>query len=83
VRIAPDLRLVMVGSPRDFAAHSRPATPQELEQHDCMALRLPTQSGLPGWEFSRGSRTVVSHVSGRLVFPRAPTEGAHSKALTG
>lgn len=70
VRIAPDLRLMVVGAPSYFAAHGRPATPQELERHDCITLRLPTHGGLLGWEFSHDSRTIVSHVSGRLVFNR-------------
>lgn len=70
VRIAPDLRLVVVGAPSYFAAHGRPTAPQELEQHDCITLRLPTHGGLLGWEFSNGNRMIVSHVSGRLVFNR-------------
>lgn len=70
VRIAPDLRLRVLGSPGYFQTHGRPTTPQGLEQHDCMTLRLPTHGGLLGWEFSRENRTIVGHVSGRLVFNR-------------
>ena len=69
VRITPDLRLV-VGAPSYFEAYGQPATPQALEQHDCITLRLPTHGDLLGWEFSRENRTIVSHVSGRLVFNR-------------
>lgn len=70
VRIAPDLRLVVVGAPGYFARHGRPEMPHEIDRHDCLTLRLPTHGGLLSWEFSHGSRTVVSHVSGRLVFNR-------------
>ncbi|MDM0029063.1 LysR family transcriptional regulator [Variovorax saccharolyticus] len=68
VRIAPDLRLVVVGAPSYFAEHGRPESPGELDKHDCIAMRLPTHGGLLNWEFSRGTRTVVNHVGGRLVF---------------
>ncbi|MDM0050441.1 LysR family transcriptional regulator [Variovorax sp. J22R115] len=68
VRISPDLRLAVVGAPHYFSEHGRPATPPELDTHDCITMRLPTHGGLLNWEFSQGNRTVVSHVSGRLVF---------------
>jgi DNA-binding transcriptional LysR family regulator len=68
VRIAPDLRLIVVGSPEYFADHPRPTSPQDLESHDCISLRLPTHGGLLPWEFRRGNRAVNVHVKGRLVF---------------
>ena len=68
VRIAPDMRLVVVGSPAYFERHPRPTTPQDLTGHDCIGLRLPTHGGLLSWEFRRKGRTVNAHVTGRLVF---------------
>jgi DNA-binding transcriptional LysR family regulator len=67
-RMAPDMRLVVVGSPGYFARHPRPRTPQNLTEHDCIGLRLPTHSGLLTWEFKRRGKSVNVHVSGRLVF---------------
>lgn len=68
VRIAPDMRLVVVGSPAYFERHARPRTPQDLTEHDCIGLRLPSHGGLLPWEFKRRGKRVNAHVSGRLVF---------------
>ena len=43
VRIGPDLRMAVVGSPVLFRELIRPADPpQDLAQHQCINLRLPT-----------------------------------------
>uniref|UniRef100_UPI00273A4931 LysR family transcriptional regulator n=1 Tax=Stenotrophomonas sp. YIM B06876 TaxID=3060211 RepID=UPI00273A4931 len=42
VRIAPDMRMAVVGAPAYFARRTPPQTPQELGEHDCIGLRLPT-----------------------------------------
>jgi DNA-binding transcriptional LysR family regulator len=68
VRIAPDMRMVVVGSPSYLAARSTPRTLHDLEGHDCIALRLPTHGGLLQWEFTQRGKTVVTRTSGRLVF---------------
>jgi DNA-binding transcriptional LysR family regulator len=68
VRMAPDMRLVVVGSPDYFARRPRPRTPQELTQHDCLCLRLPSHGGLLRWEFKRRGKSIHVHVTGRLVF---------------
>jgi DNA-binding transcriptional LysR family regulator len=68
VRIAPNMRLVVVGSPDYFARHPRPRTPQDLTQHDCLCLRLPSHGGLLPWEFRRRGKSTSAHVTGHLVF---------------
>ena len=68
VRIAPDMRLVVVGSSEYFARHPRPRTPQDLTEHDCLGLRLPSHGGLLPWEFRRRGKSISVHVTGRLVF---------------
>jgi DNA-binding transcriptional LysR family regulator len=68
VRIAPDMRMVVVGSPEYFSLYPQPHSPQDLTEHDCITLRLPTHGGLLTWEFKHGERTVNAHVKGRLVF---------------
>ena len=68
VRMAPDMRMAVVGSPAYLARQRRPTTPQDLTEHDCVRQRLPTHGGLMNWEFKRGERSVTAHVSGRLVF---------------
>lgn len=68
VRMAPDMHMAVVGSPAYFTRHDPPKVPQDLTDHDCIALRLPTHGGLLNWEFKRRGKTVNSHPSGRLVF---------------
>jgi DNA-binding transcriptional LysR family regulator len=68
VRMAPDMRMAVVGSPAYLARQRRPTTPQDLTEHDCVRQRLPTHGGLMNWEFKRRERSVTAHVSGRLVF---------------
>jgi DNA-binding transcriptional LysR family regulator len=68
VRIAPDMRMTVVGSPGYFASHPHPRRPQDLPNHACIGLRLPTNGGLLPWEFKQGAWTVSARVDGRLVF---------------
>ena len=49
VRIGPDMRMMVVGSPSYFAGRSRPVTPQDLTSHSCVNLRLRRSAGsMPG-----------------------------------
>ncbi len=68
VRIAPDMRIVVVGSPAYFKLRAPPAAPPDLADHDCIGLRLPTHGGLLPWEFRQGDRAITMHVRGRLIF---------------
>jgi DNA-binding transcriptional LysR family regulator len=72
VRIGPDLRMAVVGSPAYFAANPKPKTPQDLAKHRCINLRLPTAGGLYAWELQRGRRELRVRVEGQLVFNDAP-----------
>lgn len=68
VRIAPDMRMMVVGSPAYFERHARPRTPQDLTEQECVCMRLPSHGGLLPWEFKRRGKHINVHVSGRLVF---------------
>jgi DNA-binding transcriptional LysR family regulator len=68
VRMAPDMRLVVVGSPDYFERYPQPATPHDLTEHNCLCLRLPSHGGLLPWEFQRRGKRINAHVTGRLVF---------------
>ena len=68
VRIGPDMRMAIVGAPSYFETHARPKQPQDLTQHDCINLRLPTYGSVYAWEFEKGGRDVKVHVEGKLVF---------------
>ena len=54
VRIGPDMRMAMVGSPAYFAANPAPETPHELQNHRCINMRLPTAGGLYHWSLNEG-----------------------------
>ena len=72
VRIGPDLRMAIVGSPSYFAERRRPRTPQDLTNHNCLNLRLPTHGGsLYAWEFEKDDRELNVRVEGQLVFNSA------------
>jgi DNA-binding transcriptional LysR family regulator len=46
VRIAPDMRMAVVGAPAYFAERKPPKAPQDLTDHNCINLRLPTHGEL-------------------------------------
>lgn len=68
VRIAPDLRMAVVGAPGYFTKHKRPRKPQDLTEHNCINLRLPTHGGLFAWEFEKDGHELKVRVEGQLVF---------------
>ena len=72
VRIGPDLRMAVVGSPAYFEEHPKPRAPQDLARHRCINLRLPTAGGLYAWELERGRRELRVRVDGQLVFNNVP-----------
>ncbi len=67
VRIGPDMRMAVVGVPSYFAKRSLPKKPQDLTNHNCINLRLPTHGGLYAWEFEKGGRELRVRVDGQLV----------------
>src|SRR5205823_9883420 len=72
VRIGPDLRMAVVGAPSYFAKRLPPKKPQDLTDHNCINLRLPSHGGLYAWEFEKGKRKLNVHVDGQLVLNSAP-----------
>jgi DNA-binding transcriptional LysR family regulator len=72
VRISPDVRMMVVGSPSYFARRSPPRTPQALTDHLCINLRLPTLGGLYAWELKKGKRELNVRVDGQLIVNGTP-----------
>lgn len=68
VKIGPELRMVVVGAPSYFARRQKPRKPQDLSDHACINLRLPTSGGLYAWELQKGRRETKVRVDGSLVF---------------
>lgn len=67
VRIGPDVRMAVVGAPAYFATHSKPKKPQDLTDHDCINVRLPTLGGLLPWDFKKGKHELKVRVEGTLI----------------
>jgi DNA-binding transcriptional LysR family regulator len=67
VRIAPDMRMAVVGAPSYFERHPAPAKPQDLVEHNCINLRLPGHGGLYAWEFEREGRRVKVRADGQMA----------------
>jgi DNA-binding transcriptional LysR family regulator len=68
VRIGPDMRMAVVGTPAYFRTRPAPRVPQDLIGHDCINLRLQTHGGLYAWEFEKGDRELRVRVDGQLTF---------------
>jgi DNA-binding transcriptional LysR family regulator len=67
VKIGPDLRLAVVGSPAYIAEHGTPISPNDLTQHRCINIRQSTKGGLYVWEFEKAGREVNVRVDGPLI----------------
>jgi DNA-binding transcriptional LysR family regulator len=72
VRIGPDMRMAAVAAPSYFATRRLPRTPQDLREHQCINLRLPSAGGLYAREFEKGGREVKVRVDGQLAFNQLP-----------
>ncbi len=68
LRIGPDMRMAVVGAPAYFQDRRRPQTPQDLTNHSCINVRLPTYGGLFAWEFEKNGRELKVRLDGQLVF---------------
>ena len=66
VRVSPDLRPVIVGSPGYLKSHARPKLPRDLIRHRCINFRHG-DAGLYRWEFEKGKKSLSVAVSGPLI----------------
>ncbi|WP_029003216.1 LysR family transcriptional regulator [Azorhizobium doebereinerae] len=68
VRIGPDLRMAVVGSPDYFKDRPIPTTPHDLSGHQCINLRMLSSGGFYAWELEKDGREVRVRVEGQLAF---------------
>jgi DNA-binding transcriptional LysR family regulator len=68
MRIGPDMRMAVVGSPAYFTRYPKPIIPSDLMVHNCITLRMPTYGGLFLWEFEKDGQELKVRVEGQLVF---------------
>jgi DNA-binding transcriptional LysR family regulator len=67
VRIGPDLRMAVVGSPAYFEKRKIPETPRDLGDHLGVSYRQTTGGGLYAWEFARNGEELEVRMNGPLV----------------
>jgi len=68
MRIGPDMRMAVVGSPAYFSRYPKPVIPADLVAHNCITLRMPTHRGLFMWEFEKNGQALKVRIEGQLVF---------------
>ena len=68
VPIGPDVQMIVVGAPSYLKQQSRPRTPPDLAEHQCINLRLRTLGGVYAWEFEKGGRELKVRVEGQVAF---------------
>ena len=66
VRVGQEVRSVVVASPDYLARHARPKIPQDLQEHNCIRIRLSSGALLP-WRFQKGGKGFEVPVSGSLI----------------
>ncbi|HEX3659968.1 MAG TPA: LysR family transcriptional regulator [Acidobacteriaceae bacterium] len=66
LRVSPDHRPAIVGSPAYFNMHPRPKVPRDLLHHLCINFRHGS-AGLYRWEFEKGRKSLSVAVSGPLI----------------
>jgi DNA-binding transcriptional LysR family regulator len=66
VRLSPDLRLALVGSPEYFRTRKSPTAPKDLKDHSCIGFRF--SNGMYRWEFEKGKKAVTFHPQGPISF---------------
>ncbi len=66
VRVSPDHRAAIVGSPAYFGTHPRPKAPRDLLHHHCINFRHGS-AGLYRWEFEKGKKSHSVAVNGTLI----------------
>jgi DNA-binding transcriptional LysR family regulator len=68
LRISADLRMAVVGAPSYFERRARPDVPQDLIEHSCIKLRLPTHGAFYAWEFQKDGQELKVRIQGRTAF---------------
>jgi DNA-binding transcriptional LysR family regulator len=72
VRISPDVRMAVVGSPAYVIGRPRPEVPQDLTGHNCVNMRLPTYDSFYAWEFVKDGRELQVQLEGQCIFNTTP-----------
>jgi len=66
VRVSPDQRPAIVGSPEYFKLRPGPKSPRDLPSHRCINFRHGS-AGVYRWEFEKGRKSLSIGVEGPLI----------------
>jgi len=66
--ISAPIATSIVASPAYFQKYPLPKIPNDLLQHSCLCLHLPTYGGLYAWELEKGTQSLRVKVNGQLTF---------------
>ena len=66
VAVGPQIDFGVCASPDYLARYGRPASPDELAQHQCLQLRFPS-GALFAWEFAHAGNILSVATRGRIV----------------
>jgi DNA-binding transcriptional LysR family regulator len=67
VRLTPECRCVVLGSPSYFKRRGTPQKPEDLLHHSCIPTRWSAGDEPAAWEFERGKRTWRVPVRGPIT----------------
>lgn len=78
IKISDELELMALGSKDYFARNGKPQKPQDLHEHRCINIRMPTNGAPYRWEFTQGRRELEIAVEGPLIVndPRTALQAA-------
>lgn len=68
VPISGDQHMIVIASPEYLKERGTPLVPQDLTNHNCINLRLPTHGGLYAWEFEKDGEELRVRVDGQMTF---------------
>ncbi|WP_269144615.1 LysR family transcriptional regulator [Nitrogeniibacter aestuarii] len=80
VPMGEPVTLVTVASSAYLARHGTPASPEDLQNHECSRYRFATSGRLSPWMFQRDGQPLEVSVSGKLIINDLSGEIALAKA---
>jgi DNA-binding transcriptional LysR family regulator len=72
VRVTPEIRWSVVGSPGYFARAGLPRKPEDLLAHESIRYRFTTSGVVHRWGFRRGRRVFTVDVTGSVIVNHRP-----------
>ncbi|MFZ7284038.1 LysR substrate-binding domain-containing protein [Avibacterium avium] len=61
------MAMSLVATPQYLAQHGTPQRIEELTQHQCLCIRMPTLENVMNWEFLNGQKRISFTPKGRFI----------------